>query len=270
MEGSMPELMKRFYMGIQGEAPSREALKKELVERSYSGDQAKVSSVESMAEEILREEPMEELLKRAKALPRMCTPGAPGFQPEIWTVSYTTISNLGWMLRVKIEHFYTEHDYEMVIGKGCKVIKEKPSKEVVVRALLDSMLNPSRPEATGPPHRPFALLLAYRLRNSFQYIAEHMHQIDVLCEFETEEAAIASSQKEGTCPDGRNGISCDNCDKAEGGKQFSRCSACRSARYCSKECQTDHWANAPTTAPRSAVNHWDSGHKKECKKRQQK
>eukprot|EP00798_Chlamydomonas_sp_ICE-L_P007285 gene7285-401_t len=154
-----------------------------------------------------------------------------------------------------IEHMYTKHDEMMMNGKGVVVMNERPSKESVVRNLLDAMLNPVQPEATGPPHRPIQLLIAYRLRNSLQYIEEHMHKIGVACLLEEEAEALKSARDHGTCPKGRNGICCDNCEKVEGGKQFSRCSACRSARYCSKECQTAHWA---------------SGHKKECKKLQQK
>merc|ERR1712034_61032 len=35
---------------------------------------------------------------------------------------------------------------------------------------------------------------------------------------------------------------CSNCEKREKGKNvFLFCSRCRSVRYCSKECQTNHW-----------------------------
>eukprot|EP01029_Cantina_marsupialis_P029719 TRINITY_DN782068_c0_g1_i1.p1 TRINITY_DN782068_c0_g1~~TRINITY_DN782068_c0_g1_i1.p1 ORF type:complete len:188 (-),score=68.06 TRINITY_DN782068_c0_g1_i1:224-787(-) len=42
--------------------------------------------------------------------------------------------------------------------------------------------------------------------------------------------------------------SCENVEQKAG--QFSKCSACKSVHYCSKECQ---------------VTHWKSGHKAECK-----
>mmetsp|Transcript_49413 Transcript_49413/g.119862 ORF Transcript_49413/g.119862 Transcript_49413/m.119862 type:complete len:540 (+) Transcript_49413:84-1703(+) len=46
---------------------------------------------------------------------------------------------------------------------------------------------------------------------------------------------------------------CANCKKPEEGRNnFSQCSKCRTVRYCSRDCQVEHWKNG--------------GHKKECKK----
>eukprot|EP00798_Chlamydomonas_sp_ICE-L_P007284 gene7284-400_t len=120
---SMEELLKHVQAGTQGETPPSEDLMAELLsfvqeemqsESSSSGDPMKElmkvlragNQEESMSNEELmggflkaytrmkqaktmKKEPMEELLKRAKALPMMCTPNTPGFTPEIWAVSYT-------------------------------------------------------------------------------------------------------------------------------------------------------------------------------------
>eukprot|EP00798_Chlamydomonas_sp_ICE-L_P007267 gene7267-379_t len=220
----MAELLSIVQEGMPGDSSSGETMN-ELMRVLRAGNQEELSNEQLAAEflqayktmqqaKMMKEEPMEELLKRAKALPMMCTPNTPGFTPEIWAVSYTAISNTGWMITMAIEHMYTQHDEMMMNGKGRTAMNEKPCKEAVVRNLLDAMLNPVRPGFTGPPHRPLQLLIAYRLRKSFAYIKEHMHKIGVACQLEEEAEALKSARDHGT-----------------------------STRYCSKECQAAHWAS---------------------------
>eukprot|EP00798_Chlamydomonas_sp_ICE-L_P028747 gene28747-31926_t len=197
--------------------------------------------------------PLEKLLKASRVLPMMCLSG---FTPEGWAISFSAINNNQWMTSIGIDHPCTPHDQMMVRGKNFSMTATRPYKEFVVRTLLDTMLNPVKPDETGPPHRHLQILVAFRMRKSYQFIEEHMSRIGVLCVQETREAAQGSASKYGNHPDGRNSICCDNCEAMEGveglwdGAKFDRCSACKKVRYCSSECQKAHWPK----------------HKKDCKR----
>ncbi len=49
---------------------------------------------------------------------------------------------------------------------------------------------------------------------------------------------------------------CSNCQVAEQKEQFKICSGCKKTRYCSRECQVNHWKNG--------------GHKADCKATKEK
>ena len=56
------------------------------------------------------------------------------------------------------------------------------------------------------------------------------------------EAAKATGTKRTSHPDRAIQI-CRKCDKIDGAsEQFSQCSRCKEAYYCSRECQRDHWS----------------------------
>jgi hypothetical protein len=66
--------------------------------------------------------------------------------------------------------------------------------------------------------------------------------------------AVASEQTASQTTHGSRGVpNCAFCNQpAQAGMKLFKCSACKSVRYCSKECQAQHWKAG--------------GHKQECKR----